>query len=239
MCVNLFHCCRSGLGSDLYRCNHHHIVENGIHPRHTRLLHRSRASLCGNLIQSPSLIDSPSGVGMVEVFGWRIEWAARRVRLYEAELMAEDPEALSEYFSWYQQHSHTFIGNSAHNVPREYRHMASRHEALALGHQESYRLAYNTSQDPTASNAEKVLAEKFSRINIESMTATSLGTMLRFAPHYTPPGSTRNRLLCMFRDVLRKLYLDLGRVIEDVKRKLVTDGVEAAWITSWLIKMTL
>ncbi|KAK4350517.1 hypothetical protein RND71_029830 [Anisodus tanguticus] len=45
----------------------------------------------------------------------------------------------------------------------------------ALGHQESYMLAYNTSQDPTASNAEKVLAEKFSRINIESMNVASLG----------------------------------------------------------------
>ncbi|KAJ8538561.1 hypothetical protein K7X08_027782 [Anisodus acutangulus] len=40
--------------------------------------------------------------------------------------------------------------------------MVGRHEALALGHQESYMLSYNTSQDATASDTEKVLAEKFS-----------------------------------------------------------------------------
>ncbi|KAK4359447.1 hypothetical protein RND71_021676 [Anisodus tanguticus] len=48
-------------------------------------------------------------------------------------------------------------------------------EGQALGHQESYRFAYTTSQDPTASNVEKVLAEKFRRINLKSMTTASLG----------------------------------------------------------------
>ncbi|XP_059302080.1 uncharacterized protein LOC132054013 [Lycium ferocissimum] len=81
----------------------------------------------------------------------------------------------------------TFIGNPAHNVDRGYQHMAGRHEALALGHQESYRLAQETIQDPTKSNEVKELAEMFSHINTESMTAASLGTMLSFALNYTPP----------------------------------------------------
>ncbi|XP_060178116.1 protein MAIN-LIKE 2-like [Lycium barbarum] len=41
----------------------------------------------------------------------------------------------------------------------------------ALRHHESYRLAYETIQDPTMSNEMKELAEKFSHINTESMAA--------------------------------------------------------------------
>ncbi|KAK4337600.1 hypothetical protein RND71_042087 [Anisodus tanguticus] len=101
--------------------------------------------------------------------------------------MTEDPEALSKYFSWYRPHLCTFIGNPSHNVARGYQHLAGRQaEALALGHQESYMLAYNTSQDSIVSDVQKVLTEKFRRINIESMNAASLGMMLSFTPHYTP-----------------------------------------------------
>ncbi|KAJ8567073.1 hypothetical protein K7X08_019281 [Anisodus acutangulus] len=35
--------------------------------------------------------------------------------------------------------------------------MTSKHDALALGHQALYRLAYNTSQDPTTSSTEKLV----------------------------------------------------------------------------------
>ncbi|XP_059314727.1 uncharacterized protein LOC132065369 [Lycium ferocissimum] len=114
-------------------------------------------------------------------------WVDRRRRLILTEYQTKQLEALSEYFHWYRRHSHTFIGNPAHNVDRGYQHMAGRHEALALGHQESYRLAHETIQDPTVSNEMKELAEKFSHINTESMAAASLGTMLSFAPNYTPP----------------------------------------------------
>lgn len=48
-------------------------------------------------------------------------------------------------------------------------------------------MALSVGNDPTASDAEKALAEKFSRISVESMTAAALGTRLSFAPDYTPP----------------------------------------------------
>ncbi|XP_059277565.1 serine/threonine-protein phosphatase 7 long form homolog [Lycium ferocissimum] len=114
-------------------------------------------------------------------------WENRRQRVIRAEYETQDPESLSEYFCWYRRHSRTFIGNPAHNVDRGYQHMAGRHEALALGHQESYRLAHETIQDPTMFNEMKELTEKFSHINTESIAAASLGTMLSFAPNYTPP----------------------------------------------------
>ncbi|XP_060181630.1 uncharacterized protein LOC132611228 [Lycium barbarum] len=114
-------------------------------------------------------------------------WENRRQRVILAEYETQDPGSLSEYFCWYRRHSRTFIGNPAHNVDRGYQHMAGRHEALALGHQKSYRLAQETIQDPTKSNEVKEIAEMFSHINTESMVAASLGTMLSFAPNYTPP----------------------------------------------------
>ncbi|XP_060218106.1 serine/threonine-protein phosphatase 7 long form homolog isoform X2 [Lycium barbarum] len=114
-------------------------------------------------------------------------WGNRRDSLIQAEYETQDPQSLSEYFCWYRRHSRTFIGNPAHKVDRGYQHMAGRHEALALGHQESYRLAQQTIQDPTKSNEVKEIAEMFSHINTESMAAASLGTMLSFTPYYTPP----------------------------------------------------
>lgn len=114
-------------------------------------------------------------------------WAHRRDNIIRAELLIEASGPRSEYFDWYQRHSRIFIGNPAHDVDRGYQHMAGRHEALARGHQKSYMLALSVGNDPTASDAEKVLAEKFSRISVESMTAASLGTRLSFAPDYTPP----------------------------------------------------
>ncbi|XP_060212966.1 serine/threonine-protein phosphatase 7 long form homolog isoform X2 [Lycium barbarum] len=112
-------------------------------------------------------------------------WENRRQRVILAEYETQDPESLSEYFCWYRRHSRTFIGNPAHKVDRGYQHMAGKHKALALGHQESYRLAQQTIQDPTKSDEVKEIAEMFSHINTESMAAASLGTMLRFAPNYT------------------------------------------------------
>ncbi|XP_059302069.1 uncharacterized protein LOC132053999 [Lycium ferocissimum] len=54
--------------------------------------------------------------------------------------------------------------------------MADRHEALVLGHQESYGWLRETIQDPTKSNEVKEIAKMFSRINTGSMAAASLGT---------------------------------------------------------------
>ncbi|XP_059287573.1 serine/threonine-protein phosphatase 7 long form homolog [Lycium ferocissimum] len=63
----------------------------------------------------------------------------------------------------------------------------SRHEALALGHQQSYKFGSKLIQDPTKSDEVKEIVEMFSHINTEAMAAASLGTMLSFAPYYTPP----------------------------------------------------
>ncbi|XP_055802239.1 serine/threonine-protein phosphatase 7 long form homolog isoform X2 [Solanum dulcamara] len=116
-------------------------------------------------------------------------WAHRQDNIIRAELLIEASSSRpqSEYFDWYQRHSRIFIGNPTHDVDRGYQHMAGRHEALARGHQKSYTLALSVVNDPTAIDAEKALAEKFSRISVESMTAASLGTRLSFAPDYTPP----------------------------------------------------
>ncbi|PHT51577.1 hypothetical protein CQW23_06039 [Capsicum baccatum] len=54
--------------------------------------------------------------------------------------------------------------NLAHDVDRGYQHMAGIHGTLAQGYQKSYMLDLCVGNDPTEFDAEKALAETFSRI---------------------------------------------------------------------------